>query len=355
MSTNSAIDRAWVEVNLQNLVANARAVLKAGRGASLLPMVKADAYGLGVERVVVALETLNPWGFGVATIEEGAQLRDIGVSKPIVVFTPARTTQLPEYARYDLRPVLDCSETLSLWDGPFHLEIDTGMGRGGVRWDDTESIREAGVSEPEGVFTHFHSADESADSLRVQLERFERAVGLLGKRPALVHVANSAGSFRVSTQMDLVRPGIFLYGGKVGDDQPTPLPVTRFRTVVASIRTVRAGDTISYGADWTAEHTTRVATLSAGYADGIRRSVQGKAHVLIGGRPFPVTGRITMDMTMVDIGMDHPVRAGDIATIWGDDSGHEITLDQFGAWAGTISYEILTGLGKRVPRRYLGV
>lgn len=348
-STQAHRERAWVEVDLAKLVHNARTALAAAHGARLLPMVKADAYGLGAVPVAKALEALDPWGFGVATVPEGAQLRAAGIRRPIVVFTPAQSELEPQFRAHDLRAVLDDPALAARWSLPFHLEIDTGMARAGTRWDEPERLAAIRSPQLEGAFTHLHSADVDADSVREQWSRFQQALSCLGRRPALVHVANSAGIWRLGERLDLVRPGVFLYGGSVGDHAPAPQPVATVRARVVSTRRMRAGDSASYGATWRADKDTRVATLGIGYADGIPRSVQGRAHVILGGRRCPVVGRVTMDMLMVEAEHDAP---GDVATLIGSDGNAAITLDEFAGWAGTISYEILTGLGPRLAREY---
>jgi alanine racemase len=317
-------------------------------------MVKADAYGLGVVAVVRALEPLEPWGYGVATIEEGVELRSAGVSRPIVVFTPARGELEAAYAAQDLRAVLDDPALAARWSRPFHLEIDTGMGRAGIRWDETGRLVQAASPQLEGVFTHFHSADVGAASVHSQWARFQKALRILPRQPALVHAGNSAGIWRLAEGLDLVRPGIFLYGGRAGPGIPVPEPVAAVRARVVSTRRVPAGEPVSYGAEWHAAQETGVATLAIGYADGIPRSIMGRAAVLLGGRRLAVIGRVTMDMLMVDCGPagNQTPRVGDIATLVGGDGGDAIGLDEFAAWAGTISYEILTGLGKRLVREY---
>jgi alanine racemase len=353
LSTRTPRERAWVEVNLANLVSNARAALGAARGARLLPMVKADAYGLGAVAVARALEGLDPWGFGVATVEEGVELRRAGIERPILVFTPASLEAWPRYREHRLTAVLDRAAEIAAWEGPFHVEIDTGMGRAGIRWDDDRSLGAVSNSALEGAFTHFHSADLSAESVEIQWGRFMRAVERMPVKPRLLHAANSAGIWRLRDHLNLVRPGIFLYGGKAGGDLPAPAPVVAVRARVVSTRILPQGETVSYGAEWRASRPTAVATLGIGYADGVPRAVQGKAHVLISGRSCPVIGRVTMDMLMVDAGPPGEAPAvGEIATLIGSDGSGEITIDRFAQWSGTISYEILTRLGRRLPRLY---
>lgn len=354
MSTHWEKNRAWVEVALSNLLANARTVQERAHGAALLPMVKADGYGLGARRVVAALEPLEPWGYGVATVPEGADLREAGITRPILVFTPASLDQLPHYRRYDLRAVLDDVDTIRGWQGAYHLEIDTGMGRAGIRWTDAARLAEVGGNPPEGALTHFHSADESLRSVAQQWMRLQAALSYLPARPSLVHAANSAGVWRIAETLDLVRPGIFLYGGRAGFDLPQPRPVATVRARIVSVRRLDAGDTVSYGAEWSAAEPTTVATLGIGYADGVPRAVQHRASVIVAGVRRPLVGRVTMDMSVVALGRDGAsgIDVGDVATIIGRDGAEEITLDEFAEWAGTISYEILVGLGSRLPRLY---
>ncbi|MFQ5550862.1 MAG: alanine racemase, partial [Gemmatimonadales bacterium] len=351
---NSTDSRAWLTVDLRNLVHNVATVAAAARGASLLPMVKADGYGLGVGRVVECLERFDPWGYGVATIAEGAELRALGIKRPVIVFTPVvDVTQAAEYRAFDLTAVIDRPELAGAWDLPFHLEIDTGMSRTGLRWDDPDL---AGVSSdrPEGVFTHFHSADEDQASVDLQWTRFESVCRRF--EGALIHAANSAGVWSVPRALDLVRPGIFIYGGETRPEFPVPEPVVTFSAPVVSLRSIPSGDSVSYGAAWIAERPTEVATLGAGFADGIPRMLQGKGTVLIDGRRCRLIGKITMDMCMADV-TDLPpgVRPGATAVFIGEDGEHAITLREFAESAGTSSYEILMGFRSRIERRYVSI
>jgi alanine racemase len=352
VSTISSKDRAWVEVNLDNVATNARSVLGAAHGARMLPMVKADAYGLGVEAVVRTLEPMDPWGYGVATVDEAIELRELGVRRSVVVFFPAFLDQLDTYRRFQLTAVLDRPEISQRWDLPYHLEIDTGMSRCGVHWESPD-VAACDSEHLEGVFTHFHSADERAETVGVQLERFKKAT--FGFEPAVLrHVANSAGAFSVKEKMDLVRPGVFLYGSPTRKDLPAPLPVVSVRARVLSIRQVPSGESVSYGGDWVAVAQTTVATLGIGFADGLARSVAGHFGVLIGGVACPILGRVTMDMVMVDV--SHlplgAVEVGSVATILGRDGEAEIGLDDYARASGTSTYEVLVRLRLRLPRLY---
>jgi alanine racemase len=204
----------------------------------------------------------------------------------------------------------------------------------------------------EGVFTHFHSADTDPASTAQQWDRFQQVLQSLPHRPALVHAANSAGALcGRAYAADLIRPGIFLYGGEAGTTHPTPVATLRAR--ILGVRRIEAGDPVSYGATWRAERPTTIATMGVGYADGLPRAVlepgtaRPRRQVELNGALVPIVGRVTMDMTMLDVG-GLGVAPGDVATIYGG----RVSLDQQAAASGTVSYEMLTSLGLRVPRRY---
>ncbi|MBI4499750.1 MAG: alanine racemase [Gemmatimonadetes bacterium] len=348
-------ERAWLEVNLVNLAANAETVRAAARGARLLPMVKADGYGLGALRVAHTLERhVDPWGFGVATVAEGATLRAAGIRRPIVVFTPALAEHQARCREFDLQAVLDDPAIIHDWKLPYQLEIDTGMGRSGVRWDDPDLARYA-TAQMQGAFMHFHSAEDHPASVRTQWERFQAAVTRLPARPALLFVANSAGVWKLEEKLDLVRPGMFLYGCIIAKDMPAPKPVASLRSRVVSVRGIRKGEGVSYGGEWISPRDARIATIGFGYADGLHRSVQGKARVLIRGRSYPLVGRITMDMVLADVtDGGETVERGDRVTLVGTDENETITWEDLAGWAGTNTYEMMAGLGTRVERVYVG-
>jgi alanine racemase len=349
-----ATQRTWVDIDLGALVANARA-FQAMAGAPLLPMVKADAYGLGAVPVARALERVNPWGYGVATVEEGRELRQHGIARPILVFTPLMPFQLADCLAAGLRPCIGDAASLEAWvalsEAPFHLEIDTGMRRSGIPWDDAARIAAiARVVEAargwEGIFTHFHSSESDLPSVRLQWARLHEALRVLGRVPQFVHAANSgAGIADLVLEEDFSRPGIYLYGGRVGNQEPHP--VAAFRARVVAVRRIAGGEPVGYGATWRAPRSTTIATVAAGYADGLHRSLSRRGSIEIGGRVHPIAGPVTMDLTMVDVG-DLPVRVGDVATIFGG----LVSLDDQAAAADTIGYELLATLGRRVIRRY---
>lgn len=350
--------RAWVEIDLGASVRNGERYARAA-GVPLLPMVKADAYGLGAERVARALLELKPWGFGVATVEEGEELRAAGIELPILVFSPLLPSQFADARAARLRPVLADRAAIEAWvtrADPWHLAIDTGMNRAGVAWREVSSFRALlDAHRPEGVCTHFHSAQLPNGSREEQERRFAAAVAELPFKPTLRHADNSPAIERRSpSPFDLARPGIFLYGVGTGYGAVIePEPVVAVRGRIVEIRSIPKGDTVGYDATWRAPRDARIATVSLGYADGYPRSLGNRAHVLVNGQRAPVVGLVTMDMTMVNV-TDHSCAVGDVVTFIGRYGSAIISVQEVADAGGLSPYEILTGLRTRLPRQYVG-
>lgn len=369
MSTNPKA-RAWLDIDAAALLSNYARLEKAvGPGVRMLPMVKADAYGLGVAEVVALLEgSAGPWGFGVAAVDEGLRLRSAGVVRPIVVFSPAPPQSIGD--------AVEAGLTLSVCDleavraiaahgrrsgksADVHLEVDTGIGRSGVDWRERATWLPRFRAELgdgirwTGLYTHLHSAESDPPSVHAQDARFSEWVEAAGgvRAGLLCHVLNSAGVLRApELARDLVRPGIFVFGGRCDDELPAPRPVASLRARVVYVRDAAAGTTVGYGATHRARAAERWATLSIGYGDGLPRALGNRGHALIHGARLPIVGRISMDVTVVNItGMDG-VGVGDVATLIGRDGSEEITVDEVAGQSGTISYEILTGFTPRLPR-----
>lgn len=349
--------RAWVDVDLSALQRNAAAIAERS-GKPLLPMVKADAYGLGAVAVCGALERLNPWGFGVATLDEAGELRRAGVRRRILIFTPVLPADFALVRSLGVTPTLGAPATIAAWNatgaGLWHLAVDTGMNRAGVEWWRIgEVVDLARANPPEGAFTHFHSADVDLASVEEQEVRFREAVAALSVRPGLLHAENSPSvAQRGQSQWDIVRPGVFLYGV-----HPSAVsgfaaePVAHLRARVVELRDVREGETVSYGATWKARGARRVATLSIGYADGYRRLFGNRGSVLIRGVHVPVVGRITMDMTMVDVtGVD--CEPDDVATLLGRAGDAVLDINEVARAVDLLTYELLVGLRLRAARLY---
>jgi alanine racemase len=370
--------RAWVEVRLDRLRENALAVQHAvGPTARLIPMVKANAYGLGVGPVVRALADDSrlgpPWAFGVAAVAEGEAIRELSWTGRVLVMAPAAPGELRRAALAGLTPCLSDLDSVRRWADlageigrklPFHLEIDTGMGRAGFLREQVDEWGPAvaAIADDrlfwEGCFTHFHSADEpDLASTDLQWRRFTETVDRLPARyrdRLVTHVANSAAAIRRGGfGIPLARPGIYMYGGSAGDGA-MPLPVASLRARLVLVKEVPAGSTVGYGATYTAQRRERWGTLAIGYGDGLPRALaRAGGEVILGGVRVPIIGRISMDVTTIDLSALPDARPGDVATLIGRDGEEEIGVDEVAGRCGTISYEILTGLTTRLPRVYL--
>lgn len=370
MSTRSR-SRAWVEVDGTALRDNAETIRGAvGPGPGVIPMVKADAYGLGVAEALEVLEPTSPAAYGVATVEEGRELRSLGIHRPILVFAPVPGPEFADAVEADLTLCLSDPGSLELLeeaartagrDAAFHLEVDTGMGRSGHPWTDLGSWRarmDALAGSPvrwTGCFTHFHSADVARDpGIQEQWTRFRKGLEILSPPDSggfTVHACNSAAALRrPELAADAVRPGIFLYGGVAGGGLPDPREVVSVRARVILTRDAEPGATVGYGATHRAEARERWATLSIGYGDGLPRLLGNRGHALLRGRRVPIVGRISMDVTVVDITGVPRVDPGDVATLIGTDGDDTISLEEVAELASTINYEVLTGLTARLPR-----
>ena len=352
-----SLPRARVEIDLGALRRNGAAVARRA-GVPILPMIKADAYGLGAAAALRALEPLGPWGYGVASVAEGEELRALGVSRPVVVFTPLLEPELSRARVARLTPTLGFPSEIEAWrragGGGWHLSIDTGMSRAGIPWRDIGQITQlVELAPPEGAFTHFHSAEMDDGSMEAQERRFRDAIATLPQRPRLLHTANSAAIARKArSEWDLVRPGIFLYGvGSGRSARMQPEPVVTLVAPIVEVRDLEPGETVSYGATMRVDRPARIATLAIGYADGYPRSLSERGSVLVAGMMAPVAGMVTMDMTMVDV---TTVRCavGDTATLVGRSEHTLLTVERVADDAGMSPYELLTGLRSRAERFY---
>lgn len=345
-----------MEVDLGALVRNGAALARRA-GVPLLPMVKGDGYGLGSVRVARAMEALEPWGFGVATVTEGAELRAAAIERPVVIFTPILPDEWPAARTARLTPALHRASDILGWTasggGAWQLAVDTGMNRAGVGWDQLGPLVDVIRSHPPaGVFTHLHSAARGDGTRALQEARFREALESLPTLPALIHAENSAAlEHGGASRYTIARPGVFLYGVDSGGEVPAE-PVVALRARVVDLRDIAAGETVSYEGSWTAPAPRRIATLSVGYADGYRRSLSNRGRVLVHGVSAPVVGMVTMDMTMVDV-TNAPCELGDVATLIGADGGVTLPVREVADAAGLSPYEILTGLRGRLPRSYL--
>lgn len=348
MSAMLTVDLAAVRENYRLLARRA--------AVPLLPMVKGDAYGLGAVEVARALDAESPVAFGVASVDEGQQLRAAGIQRNIIVFTPILPLEFDAARAANLTLTLADPAQVAIWSGlggRWQLPIETGMNRAGVDWRDADRLRAVLQSgrQPDGVFTHFHSADSDPDSITLQESRFASVLSALPARPASIHAENSAALLqRGASQFDTARPGIALYGVPVGPAQWTPTPVIRLSAPVVELREVEVGDTVSYGAIWRADGVRRIATVALGYADGYPRGAGNRATAMVNERRVPVVGLVTMDMTMCDV-TGVPCEVGDRVTLIGADA--EFGVSAVAACANRSPYEVLTGLRSRNRRAYL--
>jgi len=345
-------------VDLGALVRNGAALMRHA-GVPLVPMVKADAYGLGAVACARALTVLQPHGFGVATVHEAEELRADGIRQRIYAFSPLLPMDFAAARAALVIPTLGDPASIRTWvesgGGAWHLAIETGMNRAGLRWDRMHDVAEfVRQHPPEGAFTHFHSAERNDGSWELQERHFREALSALPVKPVLLHAQNSAGIVRRGeSPWSFVRPGVFLYGVGSGDGaRLDPEPVVHVRARVLELHELNDGDTVSYTAAWRAVGHRRVATLGIGYADGYRRALGNRGPALLHGQRTTVAGVVTMDMIMVDV-TDIECRVGDVATLIGRDGDELITVEDVATVADFMSpYEVLTGLRQRLPRLY---
>jgi alanine racemase len=334
-------------------------------------VVKADAYGHGAVPVArAALEAGASW-LAVALVEEGIALREADVGAPILVLTEFPPGSERDALEAGLTPALYTQDGLrrlvgavSGTDVGVHVKLDTGMHRAGLPWTEAvvfcRDVLEAGLR-IDALWTHFATADEPENPfLDVQLRCFREAVAGIraaGIEVPALHAANSAATMlRPDTHFDMVRVGIAMYGVSPGpalEPVAAPLrPAMSLSSRVAVSRRVPAGDAISYGLTYRLDRDATIATVPVGYGDGYPRSLSNRARVLISGRPFPVAGTVTMDQLLVDCG-DEEVCAGNEVVLLGGQGDERITAGELAGLAGTIGYEIVCGVGARVPRRYV--
>ena len=363
----------YVEIDLDQLTANYRAVEAAVAPAGMLPVVKAGAYGHGLVEAARLFEGLGPPGLAVAFLEEGVILREAGVTCPILVMGGLDIPQIPDFLHYRLTMTVSSEEASAAIEeaaaglgvvARVHVKVDTGMGRMGVRPEGAAGLFDALLGSAhvkvEAVYSHLATADEpDPDQTFDQIATYRRVVSYFGDRglpmPKL-HLANSGAVLQhPGTYFDLVRPGLMLYGVYPTDAIPRTVdigPVLTWRSTVVLSKPLPAGNPVSYGATWTPDRDTRIVVVPMGYGDGYPRLASNRGEVLIRGRRHPVAGRVCMDQFMVDAGPDTDVLVGDEVVIIGAQGEETITAGEVAAWARTIPYEILTGISSRVPRRY---
>jgi alanine racemase len=366
----------WAEISLPALKHNYLTIRNhLGARAQLMVVVKANAYGHGAVECARALEAINADWFGVALVEEGIELRRAGITRPIFILGGFWRGQADDLIAHDLTAAvyrLDQIEELNARAGAlgrganFHLKVDTGMGRLGIRLDEiaefARSLGQFNSVKLDGVMTHLAAADsDTADYTERQIARYEEAVEMLrdlGFDPSWRHLANSAGIHAYpQSHGNLARVGAAMYGltRDVLSARIEPFdvrPVMSLHSRIVMLKTVPAGTPLGYGCAFTTARESLVATLPIGYADGLRRLHSNNGRVLIRGQFAPIVGRVSMDLTIIDVTDVPGVELGDEALLIGERNGLGISAEDLAEQIGTISYEIVTGISARVPRMY---
>jgi alanine racemase len=383
-----AVRPTRAEVNLAALRHNLRVVTRLAKDAGnarVWPVLKADGYGHGAPAVARTLERAGAEGFCVALLEEAVELRDAGITAPILVmggFNGDSRAAYDESATRDVIPVVyDLGQIEGLARSAramgrpalAHLKVDTGMARLGVRMADLEKLAARLADHPEvkitGLMTHLACADAEESQVEAgftaeQVARFEEATKRLRRAGAIDdktirHAANSAALLRGDAIFDAVRPGIALFGvspARVLAGKAELRAAMRVRSEIVDIRTLEAGESVGYGALYRTTRTTRIATVPMGYADGLSRHLSNRGHVLVRGRRAPVVGAVSMDMSMIDVTDIPGTSLRDEVVVLGAQEGvlgkDAITADEVAAHGGTIAWEVLTSISRRVPRFY---
>ena len=362
--------RVWAEIDLDRLTANVRALKQRAGEARLLVVVKANAYGHGAVSVALAAARAGAWGFGVASLEEGDELRRAGVTAPIIVLSSTRPAQAAGLVKRDL------SVTVASWEmgialsqaaqdlhrkAKVHVKVETGMNRFGIGAEEAvalaERLRDLPGIEVEGVASHLATADEADRAFTLQqYAAFKQCTERLPWVP-IQHISNTAALLNVpEMRHSLVRCGLGVYGyypsAETARDVPLQ-PALSLRSRVAKVADLQPGEGVGYGRTWRAKRPSRVAVVLAGYGDGLQLALSNKGVALVRGRRAPYAGRVMMDMLTLDVTDIPGVQVDDEVTLLGEQENDRFDAVDMAGRAGTISYEILTGLMERVPRLYI--
>jgi alanine racemase len=360
--------RTWLEVSLDQIARNYRIIRQAaGESVKLMPVVKADAYRHGAVAIAQVLEREGVEWLAVSNLEEGKALREAGIRARILVMAERVQTDARAWKEHRLTPAIHDLQEIALLEAgePFHLKIDSGMGRLGTNASVSEIIAATRGTRLEGLMTHFaSSADFSSPQTKQQMERFAQiqdALTAAGIHPEWLHLASTNPLHFGQRQAwgNLARPGYALYGfvSSAKGEAPAALlepvqPALSWRSTVLLTKDLKAGDPVGYGAMYRAPHAMRIGILGVGYADGLPHRLSGKGRVLAGGRLAPILGAVSMDVTTIDLS-ETKLKAGDSVTLLGEENGIRIDARQMARQAGTIAYSILCGISTRVPRIYI--
>lgn len=363
----------FAEVKLSHIDENLDSIRSIVKPSKIMLIVKANAYGHGLKGVTLHLADRVDY-LGVAVLEEGVYLREIGIKTPILVMGGVWNDQIPQYIRNDLTLTASSVEKLEQIDQiaenlkkkvRVHLKIDTGMERIGVHYYNAETLLKTALScrknvEIEGIYSHFANSDSSdLTHSYLQLERFNDVLRFYESHSLptpIRHMANSGAVLQIpESYFDMVRPGILMYGVYPSQECVKSInvkPVLSWKSRVVYFKVVKPGHPVSYGSIWQSDHLVRVVTIPVGYGDGYFRSMSNKARVIINGKKYPQVGRVCMDQIMVNIEWGTAYN-GDEVTLIGGSGEERITVEELADWADTIPYEILTNINTRVPRVYI--
>ena len=374
ISTNGLVRPTLVEVDLNRLTENYHRIREKVAPSKVMPILKANAYGHGLVEVAKHLQSLGADYLGVAVLEEGILLREMGVQIPILVLGGILGNQIVHFLKYDLTITASSIEKLCQVEelatqmgvtARVHLKIDTGMERIGVHYYNAESMVETSLKcsnvSIEGIFSHFANSEISDLShARLQIDRFNKVLEFYQRAgltpPPLRHMSNSGAILQLpEADFDMVRPGLLLYGVYPSAEVPHTVkvrPALSWKSRVVYFKVIKPGHPVGYGSTWETDHLVRAITVPVGYGDGYFRSMSSKAKVLIHWKQYPVIGRVSMDQIVVNIEWDSAYNNDEVFLI-GEMGDESITVENLSAWAGTIPYEILTNINTRVPRVYL--
>lgn len=373
ISVNDIIRPTRLEIDLKILEENYNKIKDYVSPAKMMPILKANAYGHGLVRVAQLMQELKADYIGVAVLEEGILLRENGIKIPILVLGGIWGNQIPIFLKHDLIITASSIGKLKQIDelarqmkikAKVHLKIDTGMERIGVHYYTAEKFLEEAIKctniKIDGIYSHLANSElKDTAYTHLQLERFNEVLRFFEKHSIetpVRHIANSGAILQLpEANLDLVRPGILLYGVYPSNETVKTIfvkPALTWKSLVVYFKVIKAGHPVGYGSTWKSDHDVRTVTVPVGYGDGYLRSMSHKAEVLIKGKRFPVVGTFSMDQIVVNIENDSAFN-GDEVILIGSDGKNTITVEELADWAGTIPYEILTNINTRVPRVYL--
>lgn len=373
ISIDEIIRPTRVEVNLKILAENFKKIKEHVAPVKVMPILKANAYGHGLVRVAQFFQDFKADYLGVAVVEEGILLREMGIKIPVLVLGGVWGNQVPLFLKHDLAITASSIDKLEQIDATaeqmkkkavVHLKIDTGMERLGVHYYNAEKFLEAAYKcknvMVEGIFSHFANSESSdLTHARLQLERFNEVLAFFEKhsiKSPIRHISNSGAILQLpEANFDMVRPGIMLFGvyPSAGVKKNIEVkPALTWKSMVVYFKVIKPGHPVGYGLTWQTDHNIRAVTVPVGYGDGYFRSMGKKANVLLRGNRYPVIGTISMDQIIVNIEQGSAYN-GDEVILLGSDGKNTITCEELAGWAGTVPYEILTNINTRVPRIYI--